>query len=1029
MSVPGTSRQGQLNLPLRGREPFTAMEDVSENMRDLPLRPRDPPTTAADISEKTRELPLLGQLPLTFAVDVSGSTKGIVLRKETDAITKFWRSMSPELVPLSTILPWSKTALPSMEISQVEELYVSGGTDPGVLLQSSRCTSKLQDASLWFLLTDGIIREHRIQKFANAIYNAGIHGTACVIILFGERYESPFDCDVSVGISVFAAAPHCIFLFSDVETDIVYVLQAKGTFSNILPAGREFSSFGEWTRWEDLVTITYEDLLRVEVPLPVKLSGDMVPLSDGTQFDLISIYTGSISETDTLTLISDYSALDVILVAATTRGQRDIVRRWIMDSCLALQSHLNDNMLLPVEDIGGKATKIFVDLVRKFDTLALDTPEPRNLWQALHRSNSLSEFGPTKSNLRGQHHQNWISNVKATHLVSSMMEYELEEVLIRLSALSLHARSMHPNNLTPMTSPDSGDTSSYEARSTRRAKRHSSLVGVRSVSHLSESGQLSHDATPESRDHKCLFLTGFKGHRHRFEEAFGELSYYQTCPICGQKDSIQCLLLRINTSSDVTPSLPRINSGYVEQGYSIVLGSSYPGTDIILPLTSCDACAFILLNVGVLPNGERVDAALPLVPLDEDGNRQQWVQVLNRVYQHRFHDGLTLVAFLSSVCSEIDKIAKEEGASSGLMECLKWCCRAISKLDGVAVNAGLLPAANPWSTIDPHSVTLQQYLVGRFSDPWHERYTCAPPLLAYPIEGFVAIVRLASLTENITSPMIELCVWKRLLYHITEQYSASCKQGGSQEASRHLEDHICSPSPITSITVKKLARLFPALEQFERMGKYFAPIVKRRKYHAALAVFLHLMRAISSHFENLDARGLFDNILIREDQVRDAGNPSCEVFQKPLQVSKGDVVKLIKDVYELSWGPVEEDWREEANLATLEQLPSLYSVSVAQLGSHLPSLDQFRRLGDYFAPIETTTKYNAALAVFLHIMRKVSILLLHNHLEVGLFVKYIEDYGLHVQQADNQFCNVFDEPTLVGGGNVEKMVKDVYELH
>ncbi|PWY62875.1 hypothetical protein BO83DRAFT_458201 [Aspergillus eucalypticola CBS 122712] len=824
MSVPGTSRQGQLNLPLRGRgrEPFTAMEDVSENMRDLPLRPRDPPTTAADVSEKTRELPLLGQLHLTFAVDVSGSTKDIALRKETDAITKFRLSMSPELVPLSTILPWSEEATPPMEISQVEKLRASGGTDPGVLLQSSRCTSKLRNASLC----------------------AGIHGAACVIILFGERWESPFDCDVSVGISVFAAAPHCIFLFSDVETDIVYVLQAKGTFSNVLPAGREFSSFGEWTRWEDLVTITYEDLLRVEVPLPINLSGDMVLLSNGVQFDLKSIYTGSISETDTLTLLSDYSALDAILVAATTRGQRDIVRRWIMDSCLALQSHLNENMLLPVEDIGGKATKIFVDLVRKFDALDLDTSEPRNLWQALHRSNSLSELGPIKSKLRGQHHQNWILNVKATHLVSSMMENELEEVLIRLSALSLHARSMHPNNLTPMTSPNSEDTSSYGGR-------------MRSVSHLSESGQLSHDATPESRDHKCLFLTGFKGHRHRFEDAFRELSYYQTCPICGQKDSIQCLLLRINTSSDVTPNLPRINSGYVEQGYPIVLGSSYPGTDIILPMTSCDACAFILLKVGVLPNGERVDAVLPLVPLDEDGNRQQWVQILNRVHQHRFHD------------------AKEEEASSGFMERLKWCCRAISELDGVAVNAGLLPAANPWSTTDPDSVSLRQYLVGRFSDPWHERYTCAPPLLAYPLEGFVAIVRLASLTENISSPMIELCVWKRLLYHLTEQYSVSCKQGGPQEAGRHLEDHICEP------------------------------------FHGTSA-------------------------------------------------AKTDL--------------------------SVEPLPSSYSISMAQLGNHLPSLNQFRRL--------------------------VTTLLEDNHPEVEASVKYIEDYGFQVQQADNRFCNVFDEPTL-----------------
>ncbi|KAI2813223.1 hypothetical protein CBS115989_9693 [Aspergillus niger] len=591
MSAPAPDYQDQVELALRLRNTMVARASNPQDQVELPLRPRINMTAASALnSQDELELPLR-QLPLTFAIDVSGSTLGPILRQEQDAIREICGdSMPQELVSQSSILPWCHMAFPPMRIADVEDLSSDGQTDPGALLNNPACMSTLQDASLWFLLTDGHILEPRVQKFAHAISAAGIHGKACVIILFGYPQSSPFRCNISVGMSVFAVAPHCIFLFSDVITGMIFVLQAKGSFLDILPAEKRFVPFGEGTKWADLVTI--------------------------------SVFS---------------------------------------------------------------------------------------------------------------------SRPHATTMAHTMF--------------------------------------------------------------------------------------------HR--------------PIAVPHTAIQWSWVR------------------------------------------------------ELPNGQRVDAALPLVSLATDVNRRQWVRTLNRVYERRFHEGIILYAFLSSVCFKMEDISKEKETSSTLMECLEWCCREISSLPGEPMKAGLLPPPESMPAVNCRLMTLQKLFIAAFThsrtDNWLSNF------LHYPIEGSVVLVRIASQMEAIAPHMIEIYVWKRLLYQIAEHYSALRRENGPKEAGLALK-------------------------------------------------------------------------------------------------------------------------------TTLELFSSSYSISVAQLGDHLPSLDQFRRLGNYFAPIERTAKYHAALAVFLHIMWKVSALLQDNHPEVEYFVTYIESYGLKVQQADNPLCRVFDEPTLVGDGDVEKMIKDVYEL-
>ncbi|XRM48891.1 hypothetical protein ABZX51_011796 [Aspergillus tubingensis] len=396
MSAPAPDCQDQAELALRLRNTMVASASIPQDQVELPLRPRN--TTIAASAPNSQDEPelALGQLPLTFAIDVSQSTLGPVLRKEQDAIREICGdSMPPDLVSRSSILPWCHTAFQSMRIADIENLSSWGRTDPGALLNSPACKSKLQDASIWLLLTDGQITEPLVQKFAHDISAAGIQGTACVIILFGYPESSPFRCNISVGMSVFAVAPHCIFLFSDVRTGILYVLQAKGNFSNILPAEKQFVPFGERTEWADLVTIRYDDLKRVKVPRPIKMSRDIVILPNGVHFDMNSIYTGLISETDTLHLLSNYAALDRVILAAKTQGQIDKIQSWISNSRRTMDS-MDKILLGPREDLGGEAKRVLLSLLT---FLGGDGSRPQSLWQAILKSNQSSTAEFIKSEL------------------------------------------------------------------------------------------------------------------------------------------------------------------------------------------------------------------------------------------------------------------------------------------------------------------------------------------------------------------------------------------------------------------------------------------------------------------------------------------------------------------------------------------------------------------------------------------------------------------------------------------------------
>ena len=197
-----------------------------------------------------------------FAVDVSGSTEGKVLEEEKAVITSLCSGLFHHAKSQARILPWSLKAGPVLHSNQLNALLSGGGTDPNCMNNDFATSTALRKCSVWSLLTDGEISSNGVRNFSSGLCNSWLHGTPCIIVLFGyrnSRRPRPSSCNVSVGLSVFSNAADFLFLFHDIDMAEVFLLQLKGKFNAILPHGhdrRDGLVFHETTLWCHLPSFT-----------------------------------------------------------------------------------------------------------------------------------------------------------------------------------------------------------------------------------------------------------------------------------------------------------------------------------------------------------------------------------------------------------------------------------------------------------------------------------------------------------------------------------------------------------------------------------------------------------------------------------------------------------------------------------------------------------------------------------------------------------------------------------------------------
>lgn len=890
--------------------------------------------SAVTNAAETKSTYNLTEIPITFAVDVSGSTEGAILQREQFAMSKICDLLNPRTLSAeSKILPWSHRAKAPVHATDMKRLVSGGGTDPSVLLDDSTSCSTLQSSNLWFLLTDGAIDEPNIHKFANAIPKAGIHGTACVIILFGYASDSPYDCNITVGLSVFAVAPHSIFLFHDVKSDLLFVLQGKGCFLDLLPEEKKFISFGGWTRWKDLVQIKYEDLAKLRVPASAKLSQDSVLLPDGREFDMRHIYNNTLSDADKQDILADYKALDVILGAARSRGREDDVRSWAQSS--RGKGKVKDVLEAERIDIGNQAVnalKSFISELVSENKTTNFKDEPELLWRFIRVPSRSTQGARISQDLRNSHAKNWAavkSKIQYDSHLSSQMDQALDEVLDTIeeyhtvpkpyTTLGLNDRTKSPGAMSMMSSPSPSIAARSGYRSNAlRAERRSPVQFRRG----SDKDTIN-IATPVMETYDIIFPVGFKGTRF-LEAKSGDRLHssvqetYDTCPLCGEESVIQTLLLRRCVSNEETSHLPLPNRRAGHR-YPMVLGD-YPETDVIAPLVTCDACAFGFLRAGKLPNGEQVHSILPLVALTEEKNRRQWLRILEDIYMHRFHSNIVFLVFLSTLCSTIEDLEDtDEPSSSSLIRALEWCCREICTIvPGLSTKTGLTPEGSPLrDMIDQSPYKLDWMLKIAFTES-EEKTT----LLSYPLSGCVGLVRLAALSD-VGAPNIERFVWKRLLYHFVESHASLEPDIGAQKArlivkgktdtesqassAEDFEEQENKPQRRSSISLMSLTDSHflcasqGVMETFRRMGDHFSAIETTSKFDPSMAVFLNLLEhTLEGRNNGVVDPGTFFTILRRKaDEVRRKSEAFQDIFEDPRLVTEAMAAEMIGEILKL----------------------------------------------------------------------------------------------------------------------------------
>ncbi|OBS20055.1 hypothetical protein FPOA_11776 [Fusarium poae] len=865
------SKAPSVSTPSQSQDSSTAGHDLTSGPDNT--LPRFTP------NHKTTQLQ---KLPSVFAMEIS-STCERVFQEEKNTISYITSKFEPrELRHQSYILPWDRQAHEPVPIHLIENLQHGFGSNPSTILESRLSRRCIEQSKIWFLLTDGVIEEERVNTFANDITGAGLHGTPSVIIVFGNTSRPPSRSKLSIGMSICAPSSHCAVLFHDVWSGKLFVVQAKGCFASVLLKGTYFKWFSG-TKWTDFPQISYDTLLEVQVSEPIRLSKDEVALPYAKVFDMKSIYNDSMSDQDKLRLVSNNCALDSIMTVAKTRGEGFLVKLWIE----SLRRTTKKNLTIERDDVDsrGEIAMTVLLMAAERELNAKDTRH-KDIWSCLKSGTSpcwsrckqmhvSSLLDYNRARVLYENRNNWANfeaKVKMERAAYRRLTKGLQEVQSAIGILD----DPLPNG--PSLVP--ADTFWYPASGVKTAR------GNMKVSVPVQQGNLGQEDVD-----KAIFISGFKGTRKL--DVAARSRAYATCAICREPNSIQTLLLRTSPENNKFSDLPLPNQN-LELKFPLSLGSC-PEVDIILPLICCDGCAFLLLRVdkrlNPFPLGHQIAAVLPLVSLQDKQNRRLWRQKLAEVYRYRFHDTTVFSVFLATICKRIENIP-----SLAHSKCFKWCRDQLSQLPGIRISKSAsprlvtsLPSAVD-NVVPPQQVAFFACLGNKFY---------LREVLSQPVEGFVVLVQLAKSMNVVKPESIQNLVWKRLLCHFIQQdlrlrsnfgveYANAMLREITQE-SQSSSQVIAFSKPRTSVSLTSLVNTYlippgsTTISDFFRTA-CFAGVYSTTEYNTALAVFLHMLASI--RYQGEEATDVLEEMQGVANKLRYVGEDMRSVFEDPTSIDE-----------------------------------------------------------------------------------------------------------------------------------------------
>ncbi|PVH77455.1 hypothetical protein DL98DRAFT_266763 [Cadophora sp. DSE1049] len=298
----------------------------------------------------------LSEQRVCIAVDISSSTEGPNLRSEISAINHIsaflpFHSGDPIPDPL-TVLPWTSKSYTAIPLpsggSGPPYLRSKGGTTPTCIYSNDTYLKALRECSAGFLFTDGEIHVCEVETFSENTTKLGLHGTTCIVVVFGSAANNPpGETNISVGISIYALPPNSLLPFHDFPTDTVYLLQAKGCFQVLLPAGTSQPTLDGDLRWPQVPRVTYRDLADIIIPSPRTLSKDERVLQDGLVIRLKDIYDRTASQ-ETLKQVARLENLSSIVMSEVSRGNGKLLSNVLRNT----QTHLSPRGRIDFKTLG-----------------------------------------------------------------------------------------------------------------------------------------------------------------------------------------------------------------------------------------------------------------------------------------------------------------------------------------------------------------------------------------------------------------------------------------------------------------------------------------------------------------------------------------------------------------------------------------------------------------------------------------------------------------------------------------------------
>ena len=674
----------------------------------------------------TQDWTLFSDSTISFAIDTSGSTLGGTLAREQQAILDISATLSNTAKDAARVLPWSSHADQVMTLSGLPQLTSYGGTDPGALLYADSCLAALQNSSLWFLITDGEIPEFSLHRFASGLSSSRLHGTACVIIVFGTPRGRPSDCNISVGVSVFAVVPDCLFLFMDTHSDRCYLLQCKGTFTEILEKNNhQQPELDDNTRWDDLPRISLDDLGCVRVPKHRDLKADEIYLNANLVINLVDLFAGRITDKEVIDAILDSPEhIRTVTMTAQTRGLEKQLREWV------IKQELDPSDLLSAD-----APKVNESTSRSVSTLM----QKMTAYPDLPRNDQ--EISRLQAEIRAANSAR-SSSINATWVASSAKvasrHHSIQSAVVRSKSSVTHARQLSMSNSNDFYQDDDNTSSDDD----------------------------DEDSVPMQRNGQLLSTPGF-------QLSISSGGQFQgTCPLCDQNKATLSLLLREPPQSQGTDDFPAIDSKS-NLAFPLAMGN-FRETDIICPLLYCDACSYTIQQTSGQCGEDKIKCTLPLVSYAT--NKKAYNQQLQLAFENRFDETSTPLVFVAVLCTTLQRIDFQKNKSSRLLaDALLWSCRNI--ILSIPCPSDMTWSLNRSSDM-PDSKPLKQVLIKSCEDAVR---ATSVSYFHYPIEGFVVATRLLNQIEQ-RQPQIQntakKAVFQRLLFHITEQYDKQINKYG-----------------------------------------------------------------------------------------------------------------------------------------------------------------------------------------------------------------------------------------------------------